>query len=89
MKVATQNAPLGRFSGLTWLLVLLPLLLVGAVMAYIVTTGAGLSELTGPPVERVAVERITLPAPGMIQVEDESIYLTDITRLRALVGIVT
>lgn len=26
---------------------------------------------------------------GMIQVEDELIYLTDITRLRALVGIVT
>ena len=28
-----------------------------------------MSELTGPPVERMTVERITLPAPGMIRVE--------------------
>jgi zinc transporter ZupT len=53
---------------LTWLLFLLPLLLLGLILAYIVTTGAGMRELTGPPVEQLAVEHITLPQPGEIQV---------------------
>jgi zinc transporter ZupT len=53
---------------LTWLLFLLPLLLLGLILAYIVMTGAGMRELAGPPVEHVAVERITLPQPGEIQV---------------------
>jgi zinc transporter ZupT len=53
---------------LTWLLFVLPLLLLGLMLAYIVMTGAGMRELAGPPVEHVAVERITLPQPGEIQV---------------------
>ena len=55
--------------GSTWLLALIPLLLLGAVLAYLVTTGGGLSELAGPPVEQVTIQRITLPAPGEIRVE--------------------
>jgi zinc transporter, ZIP family len=64
VRVAKPASPV-----LTWLLLLLPLLLLGLILAYIVATGAGLGELKGPPVEKLAVERITLPAPGMIQVE--------------------
>lgn len=53
---------------LTWLLVLLPLLLLGLILGYIVMTGAGMGELSGPPVEQLTVERIILPAPGEIRV---------------------
>ena len=38
---------------LTWLLLLLPLLLLGAVLGYIVITGAGMRDLAGPPVEQL------------------------------------
>ena len=48
--------------------VLPPFLLLGAILAYLVVTGGGLSDLAGPPVEQLAMERITLPAPGVIQV---------------------
>src|SRR5690606_28303041 len=51
-----------------WIWVLLPLLLLGAVLAYLVTTQGGLAELAGPPVEQITIERITLPEPGVIQV---------------------
>jgi zinc transporter ZupT len=57
------------FSGSVWLLALIPLLLLGVVLTYIVVTGGGLTDLAGPPIEQVAIERITLPAPGIIQVE--------------------
>ncbi len=55
--------------GALWLWVLVPLLLLGVVLAYLVTTGGGLTELAGPPVEQVTIERITLPAPGVIEVK--------------------
>ena len=67
MSTETQRATSGR-SGLSWLLILPPLLLLGAMLAYLVTTGGGLTELAGPPVEQLIVERITLPEPGVIQV---------------------
>lgn len=56
-------------SGAGWLLVLLPLLLLGLLLAYLVLTGGGLTQLTGPPVEQISIQRITLPKPGMIRVE--------------------
>jgi enoyl-CoA hydratase/carnithine racemase len=34
-----------------------------------VVTGGGLTELAGPPIEQVKIERLTLPQPGVIQVE--------------------
>jgi zinc transporter ZupT len=46
----------------------LPLVLLGLILGYIVMTGAGMNELTGPPVEQLMIERITLPAPGEIRV---------------------
>lgn len=58
----------GARSGLGWLLFFPPILLLGAMLAYLVTTGGGLADLAGPPVEQLAVERITLPAAGVIQV---------------------
>ncbi|MEO8611147.1 MAG: metal transporter [Chloroflexota bacterium] len=58
-----------QMSGWTWLLALIPLILLGMVLSYLVVTGGGLTELSGPPVEHVAIERITLPQPGIIQVQ--------------------
>lgn len=54
--------------GALWLWVLIPLLLLGGMLAYLVTTGGGLSELAGPPVEQVTIQRISLPEPGLIEV---------------------
>src|SRR5688572_5112649 len=69
-ETATQpKTESGRFSGFTWLFALIPLLLLGAVLAYLVVTGGGLTELAGPPVEQVTVERIILPEHGVIEVE--------------------
>ena len=67
MKVEDVRAARGNSPALTWVLLLLPLVLLGLILAYIVATGAGLGELKGPPVEQLAVERITLPRPGMIE----------------------
>jgi zinc transporter ZupT len=70
MTESTTSAPkTARFSGAVWLLALIPFILLGAVLAYIVATGGGLTELAGPPVEQVSITRVTLPQPGIIQVE--------------------
>lgn len=63
------TAASNRLSGQAWLLALIPLVLLGIVLAYLVATGGGLTELVGPPVEQVKIQRITLPQPGVIQVE--------------------
>ena len=55
-------------AGTLWIWVLVPLLLLGVVLAYLVTTGGGLGELAGPPVEQLTIERITLPEAGVIKV---------------------
>lgn len=67
MSTDTQRVT-GARGGLGWLLIFPPILLLGAMLAYLVTTGGGLADLAGPPVEQLAIERITLPAPGVIQV---------------------
>lgn len=70
MSSQTTSAPNpGRLSGTVWLLALIPFILLGVVLAYIVATGGGLTELAGPPVEQITIQRITLPEPGLIQVE--------------------
>jgi ZIP family zinc transporter len=66
--VETTPAPRG-ISGTGWLLALVPLVLLGIVLTYLVITGGGLTELAGPPVEQISVQRITLPEPGIIRVE--------------------
>ncbi|HLU09279.1 MAG TPA: ZIP family metal transporter [Oceanobacillus sp.] len=58
-----------RLSGAAWGLALVPLVLLGIVLTYLVVTGGGLTELAGPPVEQIAIQRVTLPEPGIIQVE--------------------
>lgn len=63
------TADSGKLSGAAWVLALVPLILLGIVLAYLVVTGGGLTELAGPPVEQIAIQRITLPQPGLIQVE--------------------
>jgi zinc transporter, ZIP family len=71
IETATTSTPSERkgLSGAAWLLALVPLLLLGIVLAYLVATDGGLTELSGPPVEQVSISRITLPEPGIIQVE--------------------
>ncbi|MBX3011869.1 MAG: hypothetical protein KF832_10210 [Caldilineaceae bacterium] len=69
MGTDTNSTTLTPSPGLTWILVFLPLMLLGLVMAYLVLTGGGLAELAGPPVEQLAIQRITLPEPGVIRVE--------------------
>jgi zinc transporter, ZIP family len=70
MTTQTQaSAAPSRFGGMGWILVLVPLLLLGVLLAYLVLTGGGLTDLAGPPVEQVTIQRITLPEPGVIQVE--------------------
>lgn len=70
---ASSSAPpaskSNRISGVGWLLALIPLLLLGVLLTYVVVTGGGLGDLSGPPVEQIAIQRITLPEPGMIRVE--------------------
>lgn len=56
-------------SNAAWLLALIPVILLGLLLAYIVATGGGLTELAGPPIEQLTIQRIVLPEPGVIQVE--------------------
>jgi zinc transporter ZupT len=58
-----------QLSGAVWALALIPLILLGLVLTYLVTTGGGLTELAGPPVQQITIEQITLPEVGVIQVE--------------------
>src|SRR5262245_324924 len=63
-----RSLPSRRYGGAI-VLALLPLLLLGGVLALLITTGAGLGERLGPPIEELTVERITLPRPDMIVVD--------------------
>ncbi len=67
--MTTETIPSAKSTGTNWLLALIPLLLLGVVLAYLVATGGGLSELAGPPVEQVTIQRITLPGANQIRVE--------------------
>ncbi|GGJ42362.1 ZIP family metal transporter [Deinococcus roseus] len=53
--------------GGAWGFLIIPLVLLGVLLAYLLTTGGGLGSLSGPPVEHVTVQRVTLPDPGTIQ----------------------
>lgn len=58
-----------RLSGMAWAFALIPLILLGITLSYLVATQGGLGGLQGPPVEHLSVERILLPEEGIIQVE--------------------
>ncbi len=70
--MATRSTPSQAQSNtgsrFVWLLALVPLLLLGVVLALLATTGGGLTGLAGPPVEHVVIERITLPEAGIITI---------------------
>jgi len=55
MTTETSPTPAGRLSGTVWLLALIPFILLGMVLAYIVATGGGLTELAGPPIEQISI----------------------------------
>ena len=50
-------------------LAIIPALLLAGVLALIITTDGGLGDRTLPPIETLNVQRVTLPAPGMIEVQ--------------------
>jgi len=58
-----------RKPGFSWILALIPLLLLGIVLATVLLTGGGLRELSGPPVEQLSIQRVILPQPGQIELE--------------------
>lgn len=61
-----------RDAGFSWRWIglgLLPLVLLGIVLAVIVATDAGLGDRKAPPIEVLNVSRVTLPEPGRITLE--------------------
>ncbi len=64
-----DNAPRGGAATARWIaLGVLPLLLLGLVLALIVATNGGLADRTAPPIETLNIQRVALPAPGTIRV---------------------
>ena len=53
----------------TLLWAVVPLLLLAGVLALIVRTNGGFGDRTTPPIETLSVQRVTLPAPGLIELE--------------------
>jgi zinc transporter ZupT len=51
------------------LLALIPLLLLGGLLALLVVTGAGLGARTAPPIEELTIDYISLPAVDQLVVE--------------------
>lgn len=51
------------------LLALIPLLLLGGLIAVLVITGAGLGARTAPPIEELTIDRISLPTVNLLVVE--------------------
>jgi ZIP family zinc transporter len=51
------------------LLALIPLLLLGGLLALLVVTGAGLGDRTAPPIEELTIDRMSLPARDEMVVE--------------------
>lgn len=65
--IAEREPERDRFGPRSLALALLPLLLLAGVIALIVRTDAGLGERSLPPIETLAVERVRLPEPGLIE----------------------
>lgn len=65
----TKALPSRPEPGGFWWLALVPIILLGLLMTYLLVTGGGLDRLAGPPVEQVSIQRVSLPEPGVIRVE--------------------
>ncbi|HWQ11184.1 MAG TPA: hypothetical protein VNL77_00205 [Roseiflexaceae bacterium] len=65
----SQPGAARRWDARMVLLALLPLLLLGALLAALVVTGAGLGARAAPPIEELTIDRITLPARDLLVVE--------------------
>ena len=68
MNTQTESVQNKGLSGAVWGLAIIPLILLGVVVALIVVADGGLTILAGPPVEQVTIQRIRLPEPGVIEV---------------------
>jgi zinc transporter ZupT len=69
LSTTSPQPALRRWSAPTLLLALVPLLLLGVLLAVLVVTGAGLGARTTPPIEELTIDRITLPARDQIEVQ--------------------
>ncbi len=65
----TDQATAPRMGAGAVLLALIPLLLLGGLLALLVVTGAGLGARTAPPIEELTIDRISLPAVDQLVVE--------------------
>jgi zinc transporter, ZIP family len=64
-----SSAQATNWSVRTVLLALLPLLLLGGLLAMLVVSGSGLGARAAPPIEELTIDRITLPARDVMVVE--------------------
>ncbi|HEU4325277.1 MAG TPA: hypothetical protein VFS21_19195 [Roseiflexaceae bacterium] len=63
-----DQTPAPRMSTGAVFLALIPLLLLGGLVALLVVTGAGLGNRTAPPIEALTIDRISLPARDQLVV---------------------
>lgn len=62
-----EREPMRRASALWIVGAVLPVLLLGALLAFLVVRGVGLQDRGLPPVEELSITRIELPAPGQMR----------------------
>ncbi|MBA3449659.1 MAG: metal transporter [Chloroflexia bacterium] len=65
----TNSEARAGFSPPPLLWAIVPLLLLAAVLVLIVRTNGGLGDRTVPPIETLSVQRVVLPAAGLIELE--------------------
>jgi ZIP family zinc transporter len=85
MKSRPIEAPTWLSRVPSWLLAIIPAILLIAVLVLIIRTDGGLADRTLPPIETLNVQRVTLPEPGVIEVEVINDGPDDITIAQLLV----
>ena len=68
-----------------WVLAIVPAILLIGILALIIRTDGGLADRTLPPIETLNVQRVTLPEPGVIEVEVINDGPDDVTIAQVLV----
>lgn len=69
LETPTAERPDAQRKGFTLLLALIPLFLLGGLLAVLVVTGAGLGNRTAPPIEELTIDRISIPAPDQLVID--------------------